>query len=404
MVDHSYAGSNDHISVDLPRKKANEHRMDDDHIPAGIICTAEEYNRVLSGDLTIYCLSRNESIALAFVSEVGFISLLSVSYVFFIIIRNAIQYSRYNGKNRISVVQEPMDVLMLSLFIADFTQSLGAAANLKWVNKGKVEIGPWCTAQGVFQQFGETGGAISTLLIAIYTFVGVWWRIGMGKQSVRVTRIIVCLVWLFIILMVVIGNATHADRRRLYESPTPYWCWIGNDYLLWRIFGEYMWFWITLGFSLFAYTLLFFWSRGNITLDEESWWRFTIHPRRLNKQHNTRMQSLIMLAYPIVYCILVIPLSIVRWIGFVQDTKDGSSRIGAAATLTVVSIYSCAGAANVVLLLTTRPNSVLFGYRTTDSEYGPQRSLSIVPSQSRSRGSDDLGRLPSRSSVGSGLE
>ncbi|KAG5724270.1 hypothetical protein E4T56_gene15921 [Termitomyces sp. T112] len=42
--------------------------------PAGIIWTAEEYYKVLSGDRAIHCLSRNE--ALAFVSEVGFLSLL----------------------------------------------------------------------------------------------------------------------------------------------------------------------------------------------------------------------------------------------------------------------------------------------------------------------------------------
>ncbi|KAG6917323.1 hypothetical protein DXG01_002981 [Tephrocybe rancida] len=395
--------------------------MGDVHIPAGIICTPEQYNRVLAHDRSIHCLTRNESIALTIVTEVGFISLLAVCYVFFIITCNVVRHFRLSPKHRISVIQEPMDILMLSLFIADFGQAFGAVADIKWVNEGKVEIGAWCTAQGVFQQLGETGSAITTLLIAIYTFIGVWWRIGMGKKSVRVAKLIVGLMWFFIILMVTIGHATHADKRQFYEAPTPYWCWIGDDYLQWRLWGEYIWFWVTLAFSFFAYSLLFFWSRGNITINDESWWRFSVHHRQgLHKHHSTRLQSLIMLAYPIVYSILILPLSIVRWIGFVQERGAGVNRIGEAATMTVIAIYGCTGIANVVLLLTTRPNSVLFGtglkhepqvlaHGEVDSGIGHEldgreRSTSVM---GMGRGvselsGDDLGRLPSRSSAGSG--
>ncbi|KAH0589528.1 hypothetical protein H2248_005265 [Termitomyces sp. 'cryptogamus'] len=107
--------------------------------------------------------------------------------------------------------------------------------------------------------------------------------------------------------MFVIINATHADRRQLYESPTP---------------------------------------------------------------------PIVMLAYPIVYCIFILTLSIVRWFGFVQESKNGSDRIVAAAIMTVVSIYTCSGAATIVLLLATRLNS--FGYRA-QSKYGPRKtSLSAM--------------------------
>lgn len=43
----------------------------------------------------------------------------------------------------------------------------------------------------------------------------------MGVRSVRVAKIIIGLVWLFIILMVIIGNALHSDKSELYQSPTP---------------------------------------------------------------------------------------------------------------------------------------------------------------------------------------
>lgn len=57
-----------------------------------------------------------------------------------------------------------MDVLMLSLFVADLIQAIGAVMDVHWVHSGKVEVGGFCTAQGVVQQLGETSVAITTLV------------------------------------------------------------------------------------------------------------------------------------------------------------------------------------------------------------------------------------------------
>ncbi|RDB16862.1 hypothetical protein Hypma_002509 [Hypsizygus marmoreus] len=377
-------------------------------VPPGMICTAEQYNRTLNNDATIHCLSRGESIGLTIIAETGLLSLLSVVFVFIIIFRNVVMHIRHAPAGKFSMVQEPMDILMLSLFIGDFIQALGAVMDIKWINEGTVQIGNFCAAQGVIQQLGETGVAMTTLLIAIYTFIGVWWRIGMGVSSVRVAKVMVCLVWLFVLLMIVIGNATHSDKHELFESPTPYWCWLGQNYLQFRIWGEYFWFWITLAFSVFAYTLLFLWSRGNITLDEYSWWKFSIHrSSKFDVNNRNRLQSLIMLAYPIVYSILILPLSVVRWIGFVQERGGGTNTISASATMAVTSIYGLSGALNVVLLLTTRPNSILFGRSTCAPSRKPTVPLATYKTNSvnDTDGGDpssDLGRLPSRSSAGWG--
>jgi len=378
-------------------------------VPAqsGIVCTPEQYNRSLDGHPSIYCLTRGQSIGLTIVAETGFVSLFAVCFVFSIIIRNTLQHIRHTPAGKFNIVREPMDIFMLSLFAADFVQAVGAVMDIKWINDGKVEIGNFCTAQGVIQQLGETGVAITTLLITIYTFIGVWWRIGMGAGSVRVAKIIISLVWLFIFLMVVIGNAVHSDKHALYQSPTPYWCWIGQDYLQFRIWGEYVWFWITLVFSFMVYIPLFFWSRGNITFDEYSWWRFSIHRvSPFDDTHGSRRQSLAMIAYPIVYSVLILPLSVVRWIGFAQERGGRESHIGAAATLTVIAVYGLSGACNVFLLLYTRPNSILFGkslvYESRRVPLGLEtyKSGSINDSSDVGNQSNDLGRLPSRSSAG----
>ncbi|KAG6866369.1 hypothetical protein C0991_005290 [Blastosporella zonata] len=105
-------------------------------------------------------------------------------------------------------------------------QAFGAAADIKWVNDGKGSYNNWGRREAQCQPSYVVTSDPNTFtnftqLIAIYTFVGVWWRIGMGKQSVRVAKIIISLMWLFIILMVIAGNATHPHRDQLYESPTP---------------------------------------------------------------------------------------------------------------------------------------------------------------------------------------
>jgi hypothetical protein len=49
-----------------------------------------------------------------------------------------------------------MDVFMLSLFVADLVQAIGAVMDVRWVHSGRVEAGAFCTAQGVVQQIGES--------------------------------------------------------------------------------------------------------------------------------------------------------------------------------------------------------------------------------------------------------
>lgn len=111
------------------------------------------------------------------------------------------------------------------------------------------------------------------------------------------------------------------------------------------------------------------------------------------------------------YCISILPLSVVRWITFVHN---GS--VPGTATFIILCIYGLSGACNVVLFLTTRPNVELFGRVMTEA-YSAGRAPSLLSEDRQSiRGntyanvnegteagqekedSEDvqLGRLPSR--------
>lgn len=65
--------------------------------------------------------------------------------------------------------------------------------------------------------------------------------------------------------------------------------------------------------------------------------------------------------YPIVYSFSILPLSIVRWIDFVQERNGGEVSTNSAATFACISIHVLSGVCNVLLLLKTRPNTPLFG-------------------------------------------
>jgi hypothetical protein len=54
------------------------------------------------------------------------------------------------------------------------------------------------------------------------------------------------------------------------------------------------------------------------------------------------------LRYPILYCMLVLPLSIVRWMDF------GGAPTKAAATLTVIAVFGLSGVLNAMLYAFTR--------------------------------------------------
>jgi len=67
--------------------------------------------------------------------------------------------------------------------------------------------------------------------------------------------------------------------------------------MVWRILGEYMWFWLTLGFSLFVYVPLYFWMRGNIVFDETSWWKLHFqHADRSDRNVRARRRQAFIMA------------------------------------------------------------------------------------------------------------
>ena len=148
-----------------------------------------------------------------------------------------------------------------------------------------------------------------------------------------------------------------------HQSPVPYWCWIsGGDAE--RIMGEYLWLWFALLSSMLFYTLLFLRLRGNIQVDPRNWKhvRFRLHPDSYF-QHSAigREAMSVVIWYPVCYSVLVLPLSVVRWITFHLPGWKATSDMSFILNVVAITLFGCSGAVSVVLILLTRRNLLLLG-------------------------------------------
>ncbi|KZV70683.1 hypothetical protein PENSPDRAFT_579003 [Peniophora sp. CONT] len=324
----------------------------------GTTCTAEEYAASLPTKDNPYpnitCLSRGQNIGLAFLVQASFLSLLSVFVIYGLIIRNIQRHRRFG---KWSLFRLPTDIYMFALLSLDIIQAMGQVLSIRWAYMGKVETGGYCTTQGLFQQFGEAGVAACTLAITMHTFISVFWRKGVHNR--RAALIVVGAILLFCSLFVGIGAGVHNDSDAPYITPTPYWCWISARYSGERLGGEYVWLWLALFSSFLVYIPLFLWSEGYLAVDAISWWRFHLTYRHKLEVHGGRRRTVAILAYPVTYSLLVCPVSVIRWIGFGLEARGQS--IPSVATFISISIFALSGLSNVLLLVTTRPNLLLFG-------------------------------------------
>jgi hypothetical protein len=121
----------------------------------------------MSSPPIVHDLSLGDAVGLTFTSETGVISLIAVLGVLILIIVNVYRRIREDPVGW-RLIQEPMELFLLSLFIAEIFQSFGAVMNWKWVHDGQVVQGAYCTAQGIIQQFGETSVAMTTLVCVYF--------------------------------------------------------------------------------------------------------------------------------------------------------------------------------------------------------------------------------------------
>ncbi|KAG8764137.1 hypothetical protein FRC11_004625 [Ceratobasidium sp. 423] len=378
----------------------------------------------------------------------GLASSLAVVILLGYVVRNHVQLRKLElagpTKRSSHFFRTHVDFYMLSLLVADLLQGLGAVVNIEWIRGAECYCGSLCRAQGVIQTLGETGVAMSTLAISIHTFVVIFfsWHPPTGAAGARIWGTVITLIWLYLALCVSVGFAVNEKKVRSapanvaledFYAPTPFYCWIGQGYLVERILFEYFWLWTTALSSIVLYSTLFLRMRGYISVDPRNWTHIRFHRPETSSEempyvtapNGVRVQAMAtpsgrliikqetkdalkMLYYPAAYTALTLPLSIARWSTFDPSAGPELGHTAAetpfVATAIVVTIFGLSGVVNVIMFVSTRPNVLGFGARRqarADAlrEKGPTGlstfgSIGPRGTGSGSRSADSNGELP----------
>jgi len=223
----------------------------------------------------------------------------------------------------------------------------------------------------------------------------------------RITLGVVLVIWIFDAILVIIKFVFHpGDGKLSYMVPVPvslspiFWLWSLNSEqswaspLEWEFLTEYMWMGIMLLLSVLIYIPLYLWMRGNLVIDEAAGWNCHFKQAINDDSSSIRFrqrQSVVMLAcvpifhdiscctgelrrqprYPLVYCFGILVMGVARWIQFVQVAKYGTNDVSSAVVFVGDAVFGLNGFLNVILLITTRPESGLFGWLMFLSPTGP---------------------------------
>ncbi|KAG9079007.1 hypothetical protein FRC06_008006 [Ceratobasidium sp. 370] len=288
-----------------------------------IACNAEDWN------------SQSQPGTRPFSAQAGSISFISVLLLFAIIV---FKYHLASPARRRDMFKSHVDVYMFNLFIGELLMSLGGILDAKWAHETQVYCGGYCNAQASLQFLGETSVSIWTLAITAHT----------GWSVVYAKRLdfrpwfcfgVVAAVWIYVFAFNfgahASANAVGDDDPANYFAPTPFWCWISSAHKA-KKFAEYIWLWLAGVGNIVVYVPLFLLLRGEEGDVREHCWR--------------------MLYYPAAYTILVLPVSVVRWMGFTHRSSAASL---ATAQITFHALYRLSGVINVALVIGTRPGVLL---------------------------------------------
>jgi len=320
-----------------------------------------------------------EAVGLAFNVETGLISASAVLILLGLVARNVIRNIRHPPREKWRLIRTHVDAYMLSLLFSELLHGLGAAMDMRWVHYGLVWCGRYCSVQGAVRNIGSTSVALITLVIALHTFFVVFFRWVPPRNRI-LPALVIAAIWIFTVVFAV----AEALVNPTFYTPTPYWCWISN-HIVERLVGQYLFIWLALVVSIVTYVLVFMSLQGICTVDPDAWthirFHWSMHTRTTSTEDHTspgfdaRAQAKAMLLYPACYCVLVLPLSLVRWIAYVTPVPF-------AASVTGIAVFGLSGLVNVLLFSFTRPNLLLMNSKRR-APPNPPTQQSLVLSISR---------------------
>lgn len=310
--------------------------------------------------------THSQVIGVGFLVAAGALSLLSAGSLFVFIVIKAVKTKDATDAN---FFRTPLAAYFGCLLFSDMIEGVASILNVSWVVHRGVKEGTLCTAQAALKQFGHLGTAMWSLIIACHTFLLLFYGKRFGRWVLYIT---LAGVWLFVVLLVLLGPLASAKAERgPFWGITGSWCWIEETYPIERHLLQYDYMFISAFGSLILYSLVILRLRGNILVVG---WRFFFRRCSTSKpdmdsppeyQAGVDSNSLLfcnpgqpspqvlrvarhMMLYPLAYTILVTPVATTRFMSF-SGRRVSAEVIIAAATLLMLN-----GFVDTVLFLATR--------------------------------------------------
>ncbi|KAJ7742176.1 hypothetical protein DFH07DRAFT_836951 [Mycena maculata] len=241
-----------------------------------------------------------------------------------------------------------------SLLFANGVQSFGTALNFKWVADGGVESGPFCSAQGGIKNGGNIATALWTFILALHLFNLLFLRLKSTRTGFWCT---IVGGWGVVIFIVLIGpTVIQRPEKGPYFGISGAWCWITSHYPREQIFLEYFLEYVLAGWCIFLYTFIILRMRGNLVRQDGKWslrflppgesWQLALCRDLIDTVMLQAVQKMVW--YPIMYTLLIIPITIARLSQFAgTDVPFWATVLGDVT-------FNLIGFANVVFLVTMR--------------------------------------------------
>ncbi|KAI6155197.1 hypothetical protein BKA82DRAFT_118540 [Pisolithus tinctorius] len=249
----------------------------------------------------------------------------------------------------------------LNLMISDFILAMAGLLDIKWIVEAaslprRVYPSPICTVQGLFMQVGDVGVALRYAIASHILQVLVLKR----KSPPKFALLILAIIWLVILILVVVPNVA---QHNVY-GPTGHWCWI-NSSIMEQIGLDYIWMWLAAVLNIISYVfLVLVIKRFLVPVDGRFRWSRQQEERIMPYGTETSAESLRavqMIFYPLVYIILLLPISVARFYQF------SGHDVPVAVTSLAATLFGSSGLINTILYAFTRPKLMPGGL-----SHGPQ--------------------------------
>lgn len=211
-------------------------------------------------------------------------------------------------------LKRQVGLFILCLFISDLFQSLTGMMQIRWADKGGVDIfSAACRAQGVALFAGDLGTCYFNVVIAIHTFVTIVTRKAITPLG---AILIIGGGWVWVIVMTLIGPLALEDERGSFWGIAGLWCFIPDEYGGPRVWLHYFPIYCSAFVIFVVYGSVFWKLRRHLQASQgTSQTQRTTNPVADEQQARTAQVSNVankLLWYPTSYLCLILPISIGR--------------------------------------------------------------------------------------------